>query len=181
MFNFIKISKLSILLTILETVTHNLVAVVIQILCFKYFLLPFNIIFTIIFAFLSHIIVDGIAIITYHTPEVQKGDKFWIIWHVIIIGLSLFSIIFFAIPYWLGMVFANLIDIWDWFILRPIQKRKIKRNIESKWMDKYYLHKIVDRFRDKFLGWLPKWNYKRAGILFEILLIVILIIPIILI
>ncbi len=165
----------------METITHNLVAIVIQILCFKNFLLPFNIIFTIIFAFLSHIIVDGIAIITYHTPEVQKGDNFWLTWHITIYILSILSYIFFAIPYWLGMVFANIMDIWDWFILRPLQKRKIKREIESNWGDKYYFHRFVDWFRDKFLGWLPKWNYKRAGILFEILLIVVLIIPIFLI
>jgi len=181
LFNFIKISKLFYLITNLETVTHNLVAVVIQILCFKYMLFPFNIIFTIILAFLSHIIIDGIAIITYHTPEVQKGDKFWLIWHIIIYGLSILSIIIFMIPFWLAMLLANIMDIWDWFILRPIQKRKIQNNIESKWGDKYYFHRFIDWFRAKFLGWLPKWNYKRAGIIFEIILIIALIIPIILI
>ena len=79
------------------------------------------------------------------------------------------------------MVFANIMDIWDWFILRPIQNRKIKKNLESEWMDKYYFHRIVDWFREKFLGWLPEWNYKRAGILFEVLLITVLIFSIILI
>ena len=155
----------------METVTHNLVAVIIQILCFKFLLFPFNIILTIILAIFSHVFVDAIAVITYHTPEVQKRDKFWLIWHIIIYGLSILSIIFFIVPFWLSILFANIMDIWDWFILRPIQKRIRKKNMESNWGDKYYFHNFIDWFRDKFLGWLPKWNYKRTGIIFEILLI----------
>ncbi len=155
----------------METVTHNLVAVIIQILCFNFLIFPWNLIFTIIFAFISHIIVDGIAVITYHTPDVQKGDKFWIIWHYIIYAVSLFSIIIFIIPYWLSMLFANIMDLWDWFTLRPIQKKIRNKNPESKWGDKYYFHRIVDWVRKKLFFWLPKRVYKRSGVLIEIFLI----------
>ena len=92
----------------METITHNLIAVFIQILCFLYFIFPLNVIFTIIFAFLSHIILDGLSFITYHTPDPMKEDKFWLIWHYIIYALSLSSIIVFIIPYWLSMLFAKL-------------------------------------------------------------------------
>ncbi len=78
------------------------------------------------------------------------------------------------IPYWLGMLFANIIDVWDWFILRPIQKRIRKKNPESKWGDKYYLHWTVDWVRDKLFFWLPVRNYKKSGILIEIFIIIIL-------
>jgi len=155
----------------LETITHNLVAVVIQILCFNFLIFPWNFISTIIFAFISHIIVDAIAVITYHTPDAQKGDRFWVIWHYFIYMVSLFSIVIFIIPYWLSMLFANIMDLWDWFTLRPIQKKIRKKNPESKWGDKYYFHHIVDWVRKKLFFWLPKRNYKKSGVIIEILLI----------
>lgn len=158
----------------METITHNLVAVVIQIICFTFLIFPWNLIFTILFAFLSHVFVDAIAVITYHTPDVQKGDKFWLIWHYFIYAVSLFSIIIFIIPYWLSILFANIMDLWDWFTLRPIQKKIRNKNPESKWGDKYYFHRIVDWVRDKLFFWLPKRIYKRSGVLIEILLICVL-------
>jgi hypothetical protein len=85
----------------------------------------------------------------------------------------------FVIPFWLGIIFANLIDFWDWFILRPLQNRKRKKVPETNWGEKYYFHRIVDATRNKLLYWLPKWNYKKAGILIEILIIVVLVILII--
>ena len=162
----------------METITHNLFAVIIQVLFFKFVFFPLNIILTIILAFLSHIFIDAIAIITYHTPNVQK-DKFWVVWHVIIYTLSILSILYFIIPFWLGILFANIIDIWDWFILRPIQNRKRKKVPETNWGEKYYFHRIVDVTRNKLFYWLPKWNYKRATILIEILIIVVLVLLII--
>jgi len=157
----------------METITHNLIAVFIQILCFLYFIFPLNVIFTIIFAFLSHIIIDALSVITYHTPDPQKGDKFWLIWHYFIYVVSLFSIVIFIIPYWLSMLFANIIDLWDWFILRPIQKKIRNKNPESKWGDKYYLHRIVDWVRKKLFYWLPNRIYKKSGILVEISIMIV--------
>ncbi len=145
----------------METITHNLIAVIIQILCFKFGFFPLNIILTIIFAFLFHIITDAIAIITYHTPEIQK-NKFWIVWHVIIYFLTVLSMIIFVISFWLALLFSNIMDIWDWFILRPIQNRKKKINPETNWGEKYYFHRIVDATRNKIFYWLPKWNYKKG-------------------
>jgi len=156
----------------METITHNLFAVIIQILCFKFVFFPLNIIMTIILAFLSHIVTDAIAIITYHTPEIQK-NKFWIIWHVIIYTLSILSVVIFIIPFWLGLLFANLIDIWDWLILRPLQNKKRKKAPETKWGEKFYFHRIVDATRNKLFYWLPKWNYKKGAILIEISVIII--------
>jgi len=163
----------------METITHNLFAVIVQILCFKFVFFPFNIILTIILAFLSHIFIDAIGIITYHTPEIQR-DKFWIVWHVIIYFLSILSIVIFVIPFWLGLLCANLFDLWDWFILRPIQNKKKKNVPETKWGEKYYFHRIIDATRNKLFYWLPKWNYKKGGILIEIMIIIILTIFIIL-
>lgn len=128
-----------------------------------------------IFAVISHIIVDALAVITYHTPDVQKGDKFWIIWHYFIYAVSLFSIVIFIIPYWLSILFANIVDLWDWFTLRPIQKKIRNKNPESKWGDRYYFHPIIDWVREKLFFWLPKRNYNKSGIVIEIAIIIIFI------
>ena len=157
----------------METITHNLIAVFLQILCFLFFMFPWNVIFTILFAFISHIFVDAISIITYHTPDPQKGDRFWLIWHYFIYAVSLFSIVIFIIPYGLSMLFANIMDLWDWFILRPIQKKIRNKNPEFKWGDKYYFHHIVDWVRERLFFWIPKRNYKKSGILIEISIIIV--------
>ena len=162
----------------METITHNLFAVIIQVLCFKFVFFPLNIILTIVLAFLSHIFTDAIAIITYHTPDIQK-NRFWIVWHVIIYFLSILSIVIFVIPFWLGLLCANLFDLWDWFILRPIQNKKKKNVPETKWGEKYYFHRIIDATRNKLFYWLPKWNYKKGGILIEISIIVVVVLLII--
>lgn len=163
----------------METITHNLFAILIQLFCFKLAFFPLNIILTIVLAFLSHIFTDTIAIITFHTPEIQK-EKFWIVWHVIIYSLSILSTLIFMIPFWLGILFANIMDIWDWFILRPIRNRKKKKDPETNWGKKYYFHRIVDATRRTLFYWLPKWNFKKRGILIEISIIIVLTIFIIL-
>jgi hypothetical protein len=116
-------------------------------------------------------VVDTFSVITYHTPEAQKGDKFWLIWHYFIYAISLFSIVIFLIPYWLSMLFANVMDLWDWFILRTVQRKVKYKNPESNWGDQYYFHRIVDWVRGRLFFWLPKRNYKKSGIIIEIILI----------
>ena len=116
----------------MEAITHILTGVLIQVLCFKYLLFPFNFLLTMLLAFLSHFIVDTLAKITYHTPVALKDDKFWVIWHVITLVSAVGVGIVFFIPYVLGGLFANLVDIWDWGILRPLQNKKKKENPEFK-------------------------------------------------
>jgi len=158
----------------LETITHNLTAVIIQITCFKVFSFPLNFILTIIFAFISHFISDALSKITYHTPEPHREDKFWVNWHIIIFSLSILSIVVLVIPFWLGILFVNLPDIVDWFILRPIFDRKNKENPDLKWEKKFLFHPIVDWIREKVFFWLPDWTYKKASISVEISIIIIL-------
>lgn len=158
----------------METVTHNLTGVLIQILCFKFFQLPYNIFFTIIFAFLSHFLIDALSKITYHTPEARKEDKFWVIWHIIIFVISILSFGIFILEFWIGMLFANLVDIWDWLIIRNIQTYKKKKNPDSNWCQGCYMHPIADKIRNKLFFFLPNLNYKHVGIIPEIILITIL-------
>ena len=158
----------------MELITHVLTGILIQILCFKSFVFPFNILLTMLFAFLSHFLIDTLAKITYHTPVALKEDKFWVYWHyaiyissasVILIGLISYF------PYLLGGLFANLVDIWDWVILRPTQNKKKKEDPDSKWGEGFFIHPIIDWIRDKPFSWLPNWNYNRKAILVEIITI----------
>ncbi|MHA1239687.1 MAG: hypothetical protein ACTSQU_02730, partial [Promethearchaeota archaeon] len=55
---------------------------------------------------------------------------------------------------------------------RPIQKKIKRKNPDSKWGDKYYMHQIVDWVRVKLFYWLPKRIYKKSGILIEISIII---------
>ena len=155
----------------MELITHYLIGVLIQILCFLYFLFPFNIFFTVYFAFLSHFVIDALAKLTYHTPEARYQDKFWVTWHIIIFVSSLGVVVIFLIPFWLGGVLANFVDIWDWLILRPTQNKKKKENPQSIWGKKYYFHPIADWLRNKTLFWAPNCGYKRVGIITEICII----------
>ena len=162
----------------MNLITHVLIGIFIQILCFKFFTFPFNFLLTFFIAFLSHFIVDALSKITYHTPEPHWDDKFWVSWNITV-RISGYIAIFLFFPYYLGMLFANLPDIWDWVIVRRIQKR---RNINGKtdYHHSNFFHRIVDKIREKTLYWLPNWNYKKFGVIPEILVVIVLIISIIL-
>ena len=158
--------------------THILTGILIQIFCFRVFILPFDIVFTILFAFLSHFIIDAFVLITYHTSEPQKGDLFWISWQIISYGSGTILILFF-LPYTLGMLFANLIDIIDWLILRQIHRIKLKTE-KLDWTKNYFFHNFVAKIRKHTLFWLPNWNYHKKAIIPEIIINIILIIGVIL-
>jgi hypothetical protein len=153
----------------MQLITHLLVGVIIQILCFKSFIMPLNLLLTIVFAFLSHFIVDAFATITYHTPEPQKGDIFWLSWQIFTYGSGIIPIIF-LFPYVIGMVFANFVDIVDWLILRPLE-RKRNENATYNWKKNFFFHNIIDKIRKKTLFWLPNWNYKKYAVIPEIIII----------
>jgi len=155
----------------MEAITHILTGVLIQVLCFKYLIFPFNFLLTMLFAFFSHFLIDTFAKITYHTPVALKEDKFWVIWHVVTIISAVGIGIVFFIPYVLGGLFANLPDIWDWGLLRPMQNKKKKKDPDSKWGEGFFIHPIIDWIRDKPFFWLPNWNYKKKGVVIEIITI----------
>lgn len=62
-------------------------------------------------------------------------------------------------------------DIWDWFILRPIQRRREKKGLDF-WGKKMYFHITVDWVRNTILKRLPRRNYEKGGIIIEIIIII---------
>ncbi|MFW9937073.1 MAG: hypothetical protein ACFFD5_05450 [Candidatus Thorarchaeota archaeon] len=151
-------------------ITHLLAGILIQVLCFKFFSFPFDFLLTILFAFLSHFILDALVNITYHTPDPRKEDKFWLFWRVFdYSGTAIICIIFFF-PYVLGMLFANMMDIVDWVIMRPIYRKKVGQE-EFDWNKNFIFHELIAKFRDKLLFWLPNWRFKKYGIIPELIII----------
>jgi hypothetical protein len=161
----------------MNLITHVLIGVLIQISCFIFFIFPFNFIFTIILSFLSHFITDAFSKITYHTPEPHWDDKFWVSWNISVRVSGYIAIILF-LPYYLGMLFANLPDIWDWTIVRRIQKRRNK-NRKIDYQHNNFFHRRVDKIREKTLFWLPNWIYEKKAIIVELIIIIALIIGVI--
>lgn len=157
----------------METITHILTGMVIQIICFIYLIFPFNLILTMILAFLSHYLIDGLAKITYHTPKAHPEDKVWVIWHIITPALIVILMVWLIIINWvlvffflIGALFANLVDIIDWVVLRAILKRE--RN------SSYFFHDSVDIIREKVppFTWMPNWNHIYKGIIPEGVIII---------
>lgn len=137
--------------------------------------------FTILFAFLSHFVVDSFAKVTYHTPEPHRDDKFWVTWGIVstIITIALVIWVLIIGMFWfffLGGFFSVLVDIVDWGILRPYQNKKNKGDQKSIWEQGYFFHTVIDIIREKVppFSWLPNWNYERKGVVPEIIIIIIL-------
>ena len=154
----------------MEAVTHNLAGILIQLVCFTIFRFPFNLILTIIFAIGSHFILDLFANITYHTPEPHFHDKFWLIWHIFILILTVGSIVVFFIPFYIGMLAANLVDLIDWVILRSYYHIESSNNSEKP-KKNFYIHNYLDGIRKRFLDWLPDWKRKKVAIISEVIII----------
>ncbi|MFX0122457.1 MAG: hypothetical protein ACFFAE_02385 [Candidatus Hodarchaeota archaeon] len=149
--------------------THLIAGIVIQFMINAIIPTPtwFSIISIVIIAFCSHFLLDALAKVTYHPPE-RIYDNFWLTWHlfVYLIGFVIIGLFFWR--YWLGMLFANLPDLWDWYTLRNIASHKNQPD----WGRRYYLHPIEEKLRQIFFSWMPNLNYNKVGILPELSLIV---------
>ncbi|MHA1377092.1 MAG: hypothetical protein ACTSRG_01805 [Candidatus Helarchaeota archaeon] len=156
----------------MQAITHFLVGIILQILIFPEnppFQSPslFYVIFGIVIIFFSHFLVDIFGRITYHTPDPHPESKFWVVWHIIIFISSGIILVFFWIPYWIGMGASVIVDIYDWGFIRGVRYFKKDPN----WAKKYQIHPIIDKIRSKLFFWLPDWNEKWYGVIPEILII----------
>ncbi|MHA1541818.1 MAG: hypothetical protein ACTSQH_02445 [Candidatus Hodarchaeales archaeon] len=144
--------------------THVLVGIMIQFLVFQLFEGPtwWLFLLVIVFGFCSHFFVDALAKITYHPPERQEGN-FWLRWHLFVYPFGVFLIIIYIQTYFIGMLAANLVDIWDWLFLRNYAKRKNQPD----WGKQYYLHPIANRIRGLLFSKLPSLAYTKLGVLPE--------------
>lgn len=115
-------------------------------------------------ALLSHFILDSLAIMTYHPPT-RQPTKFWLYWHIFVYLAGIFFIIVALVSnplFIVGIIGANLPDLWDWILLRWILKSTNK---------KLYIHKFATKLRSTFKKHVPDLTYSKVGIIPESVLI----------
>ncbi|MHA1646827.1 MAG: hypothetical protein ACTSVU_08535 [Promethearchaeota archaeon] len=156
----------------MQAPTHFLTGIIIAKLvdlCFPELNQIYFVIIVAILAVGSHFLIDALAKMTYHPPEADWHDKFWVIYHVGFVYLpSLICIIIFFIPYWWVMIFSTLPDIIDWYTARAIFHKGP------------YVHPIIDKFRTKFFSWVPDFRHRKWSVSVEFGLLGVLIIGVIL-
>ena len=147
--------------------THVLAGIFIQYLVNSFIPTPawLAIILILIFCIISHFFIDAIAKITYHPPTRETG-KFWLYWHSFVYGFGIFLILLYFQIYWIGILAANAVDIWDWCFLRNYATRTSRPD----WGKKYYIHPIANKIRTMLFSRLPNFNHTKSGILPELLL-----------
>ena len=106
-------------------------------------------------SFASHYLIDPSAIITYHPPEADWKDPFWVTYHVFVYIGAIICLVFFLVEYWWAIIAANLVDIIDWGILRGIFKKGP------------VLHTASDKVRKFLYKNTPNWTYKKWTIIIE--------------
>ncbi|MHA1776407.1 MAG: hypothetical protein ACTSWC_06505 [Promethearchaeota archaeon] len=121
------------------------------------------IILSTILAILSHVLLDCLAKMTYHMPEPQYHDVFWVSYHVVFVyGGTLALLILYFSNYWWVMLAAILPDIIDWYIRRPLLKKGP------------IIHPQIDKLRNRWFSWIPDLTAKKWTVVLEIGLDVIL-------
>lgn len=111
---------------------------------------------TAILAFLSHVLLDCIANSTYHPPEAHWDDWFWKIFHLGVYVGAAVIIVLWGRDYWWGMLWACMIDLWDWVIARGLLKKPP------------VFHPIIDQVRDAGFSWLPNLTEHKWAAIIEI-------------
>ena len=110
-------------------------------------------------SFVSHFVLDALAIFTYHPPKADWKDWFWVSYHSVIYIGSVVILVFFLIEYWWVIIVANLPDLVDWLVLRFIFKKGP------------VCHPFADKLRKFLFKRTPNWNHKRWTIIIEFVII----------
>ena len=154
----------------MQAITHFLAGIFLNVLVIK-FIEPvwLQVILIIALGILSHVIIDTFTYFTYHPSEAPNPvtrDKFWLVWHAIVYIGSAVVLIYYWIPYWLGMGASVLPDLYDWLFIRPV--RSLKKDPD--FMKGKEFHPHIDNFREKYLPWIPDWTHRRRGIIPELVI-----------
>lgn len=146
--------------------THVIFGVLIQIALSILFPKADILFYVIVFlvAFISHFILDSLAIMTYHPPN-RQDTNFWLYWHIFVYisgAIFILGSLFINPLFIVGIIGANLPDLWDWILLRWLLKSTNK---------KLYIHKYAGMIRSLFKDYVPDMTYSSLGIIPEVCLI----------
>ncbi|TFH27743.1 MAG: hypothetical protein E4G98_05895 [Promethearchaeota archaeon] len=144
----------------MQAPTHFLTGMVIYIALSSWFsALPswLLISITVIASLLSHFLLDCLAKLTYHLPDPQWKDPFWVTYHVVFVYVgTLVMLVVFWKEYW-WVMFASIIpDIIDWYFLRPFFKKGP------------VVHPLIDWMRKHWFNWVPDWTDRKWTVALEI-------------
>ncbi|MHA1733123.1 MAG: hypothetical protein ACTSU5_14340 [Promethearchaeota archaeon] len=160
----------------MQAYTHFLVGILVQVALREVAPTWLRVLLVGVIAFLSHFPVDVFAKVTYHPPEARPRDPFWVGYHVYVLVVSVVVLVVFWGGYWFAMGCAVLVDLYDWVFIRGV--RALKKDPE--WGERFQFHPVIERIREGAFGWLPDWNHERRGVVPELVLLVVLLVPAIL-
>ena len=152
--------------------THILAGVAIQKAFQRIKYRPVALLLTAVLAFLSHGLLDKLAILTYHRPDADFNDPVWVGYHVLVLLASIFFFYKFWRKYKFGIMFAILPD-FDWVF---IHGQKIL-GIDIPFYKTAHIHSIVHYVYDNtwpfyYLNNLPDYRYNPWTALFEIVAVI---------
>lgn len=150
--------------------THILTGVAIQKAFERVKYRPLALVCIAVLAFLSHGLLDKLAIMTYHKPNADWNSVIWVGYHF---GFLLPVTIYFFYKFWrkykFGIMFAILPD-FDWVF---IHGQKIT-GINIPFYKKPHIHNLLHSIFDTlfpFLNNLPDFRFNPWTALFEIVLV----------
>lgn len=151
----------------MQGITHVLAGVLILLYLEGRIQEPYDKALIVILAFLSHGLLDSVAVATYHPPEAMFDDIFWVASHTLWYGLLIVALVLYLRTYWYAILAATLPDLWDWFLVRPVFDWQLGN---PELAETVYLHPYVVYQP----SWLPDLTMNPLGVLPELVLIVIL-------
>ncbi|MBS1612123.1 MAG: hypothetical protein JST49_04830 [Bacteroidetes bacterium] len=125
-----------------------------------------------VLAFLSHGLLDKFAVLTYHRPDADFSDPFWVGYHIAVLLVSIVFLYMYWGEYKLGIIFAMLPD-FDWIMIHG----QHALHIDIPFYNTPHLHNALNFLYDLIPGWenLMDLRYQPWAAIFEVLLIALLI------
>ena len=127
-----------------------------------------------VIALFLHSVFDRIARITYHPPDARYHDPFWVGWHLIIYGLTIYMLVKYWRKYPIGITFSILPD-FDWVILHGSKALMGEHPI---WYQTGHIHQFLHNITDAVPPFsllhqhLPDRTDDKLGFLWEALIII---------
>jgi hypothetical protein len=119
-------------------------------------------------ALLSHGVLDKLARWTYHPPEAQPRDPFWVAFHAAVLAGSMALLRRYGRRYKWGVGFAVAQDL-EWVAAHGARALQSGRDLFGEWSP----HRLVSRALDRVPGVralerLPRWTHKKGAALVEV-------------
>lgn len=125
-----------------------------------------------IMALLLHSAFDRVARLTYHPPNADFSDPFWVGYHLLVYSAFLVMAIYFIPKYPIGVSFSILPDL-DWVFIHGASAL----GIQDPWYNQPYLHKgvhwVIDHLPPfSLLQRIPNYTHQKWTIVLELGLII---------